>query len=160
MHPWIKIIRGNTDDIKTKACFICLERIQDSYDDVQLKLHLFKVHSVKFHLKELVEMCTEAEKREVREGWSLDDILEEERVRREAEARERAESGGWMELLWGKKSTECLDNNTAAIEEVCFLCQKQLQSCEYKKHLEKQHRIIFGVKDIKRVSKKIYRTWL
>ena len=61
MHPWKKIIRGNKDNLNTKACIICLERIQDSDDNLELKLHLFKVHSVKVHLNELVEMCTEAE---------------------------------------------------------------------------------------------------
>lgn len=155
MHPWKKIIRGNTEDLKTKACFICLERIQDSDDDIELKMHLFQVHSVKVHIKELVEMCTEAEKREEREGWSLDDILEEERDRRESEARERAESGGWRKILHRKRrSHECLDNNAEAEKEDCFLCQKQLESCEYNNHLEKQHRVIFGVKDIKKAGKK------
>ena len=57
MHPWKKIIRGNTDDIMTKACLICLERINDSDDDIELKLHLYKGHSVNIHLKELVYMC-------------------------------------------------------------------------------------------------------
>ena len=100
MHPWKKIIKGNTEALKTKACFICLERIQDSDNDKDLKLHLFKVHSVKVHLKELVEMCREAEEREEREGWSLDDILKEERNRKEAEEKKRAESGGWMKVFW------------------------------------------------------------
>ena len=106
MHPWKRIISGNADDIKAKACFICLERIQHSDDDEELKLHFFKVHSVKVHLKELVEMCTEAEEREEREGWSLDDILDEERDRREAEARERAEAGGWMGIFWRRNKSE------------------------------------------------------
>ena len=35
-------------------------------------------------------MCAEAEERVEREGWSIDDILEEERDRKEAEARKRA----------------------------------------------------------------------
>ena len=155
MHPWKKIIRGNTEDLETKACFICLERIQDSDDDIELKLHLFKVHSVKVNLKELVEMCTEAEEREEREGWSLDDILEEERDRREAEAREIVKSGGWMGIFWWEKKTpECLDNDTEAYEVDCFLCQDQLKSCEYNKHLEKQHVVIFGVKDIEKAGKR------
>ena len=73
MHPWKEIIRGNTKELGTKACFICLERIPCSDDDIELKQHLFKIHSVKVHLKELVEMCTQAEEREKREGWSIDD---------------------------------------------------------------------------------------
>ena len=159
MHPWKKIIRGNTEALKTKSCFICLKRIQDSDDDIELKLHLFKIHSVKVHLKELVEMSSEAEETEEREGWSLDDILEEERVRREAEAeakkREESGGGGWMEIFWGIKiMPACLDNKAEADKEDCFLCQEQLESCEYNKHLEKQHRVIFGVKDIKKARKK------
>ena len=39
-----------------------------SDDDIELKLHLFKVHSAKVNLKELVEMCTEVEEKEEREG--------------------------------------------------------------------------------------------
>ena len=157
MHPWKKIIRGNIEDFgtKPKACFICLERIQDSDDEIELKLHLFKVHSVKVPLKELVEMCREAEEREEREGWSLDDILEEERDRREAEARERAKTGGWMGIFWRKKRTnECFDNNEEVHEVDCFLCQDQLKSCDYNKHLEKQHVVIFGVKDIEKAGKR------
>ena len=154
MHPWKKIIRGNTDDIMTKACLICLERINDSDDDIELKLHLYKGHSVNIHLKELVYMCKEAKEREEREGWSLDEILEEERDKREAEAKKRPESGRWMEIFWRKKRTyDSLDNNGEVNEVDCFLCQKQLKSFGYSEHLEKQHRVIFGVKDIKKSSK-------
>ena len=61
-----------------------MERIPCSDDDIELKLHLFQVHFAKVHLKELVKMCKKAEEEEQREGWSLDDILEEERDRRES----------------------------------------------------------------------------
>ena len=140
-------------------CFICLDRIPSSDDDIELKLHLFEVHSVKVHLKELVEMCAVAEERELREGWSLvlDDILEEERGRREVEARKRAESGGWMGIFCRNKRTpECLHNNTKAeTNEVdCFLCQEIVKSCEYDKHLEKQHEVKFGLKEIKKAGEK------
>ena len=80
MHPWRKIIRGKTEEIMTKRCFICLERVPCvDDDDREIKLHLFNAHSVKDHMEEVLEMCTEAEKKEEREGWSLDDILEETR---------------------------------------------------------------------------------
>ena len=142
MHPWKKIIWGNTKELKTKACFICLERIQIIDDGNELKLHMVRVHSVKAHLRELVEMCTEAEEREEREGWSLDDILDEERSRKEFEAR--------------KKTPECCCNNGNAEAETtevdCFLCQEKLKSCAYSKHLEKQHGVIFGVNAIKKAS--------
>ena len=102
-------------------------------------------------------MCAEAEKREEREGWSLDDILEEERDRRDSQEKMRAESGRWMGTFWRKKRTpECLDNIAEAeINEVdCFLCQEKLivKSCEYDKHLEKQHGVIFGLKEIKKAG--------
>ena len=157
MHPWKIIIRGKTEEIKTTTCFICLERIPCSDDDIELKLHLFNDHSAKVHLKELVVMCIEAEEIEEREGWSLDDILEEERDRREAEEKKRAESGGLMGMFWRKKRTpECLDNIAEAlINEVdCFLCQEKLivKSCEYDQHLEKQHGVIFGLKELRKAG--------
>ena len=159
MHPWKIIIRGKTEEIKTTTCFICLERIPCSDDDIELKLHLFNDHSAKVHLKELVVMCIEAEEIEEREGWSLDDILEEERDRREAEEKKRAESGGLMGMFWRKKRTpECLDNIAEAlINEVdCFLCQEKLivKSCEYDKHLENQHGVIFGLKEIMKAGER------
>ena len=115
MHPWKNIIKGNTKELKSKACFICLERIPCSDDDIELKLHQFKVHSVKVHLKELVDMCTQAEEREKKEGWSINDIFEEERDKKEAEERKRAEPGGWMWLFrWKNRTSDCLDNNEEA----------------------------------------------
>ena len=155
MHPWKNIIKGNTEELETKACFICLERVTCSDDDIELKLHLFKVHSAKVHLKELVEMCTEAEDKEEREGWNIDDILEEERDRREAQERKREESGGLM-VMFRKKRIHCLENNEEAeINEVdCFLCQEIVKVCVYNKHLEKQHGVIFGVKEIKKAGEK------
>ena len=131
-----------------------MERIPCSDDDIELKLHLFKVHSAKVQLKELVEMCTDAEEREEREGWSIDDILE--RDRREAGERQRAESGGWMVMFRKKKSTpNYLDNSEEADnnEVDCFLCQEVLRTCEYNKHLEKLHGVLFGVKEITRAGR-------
>ena len=92
-------------------------------------------------------------------GWSLDDILEEERDRRDSQEKMRAESGRWMGTFWRKKRThECLDNMAEAeISEVdCFLCQEKLivKSCEYNKHLENQHGVIFGLKEIKKAGER------
>ena len=112
---------------------------------------MWKIHFAKFHLKELVEMCTKAEEKEEREGWSIDYILEEVRDRREADERKRAESGGWMTMFRKKKMPDCLDNND---EVDCFLCQEFVKSCEYDKHLEKLHGVIFGVKEIKKVGER------
>ena len=158
MHPWKNIIKEKAGELETKACFICLERIPSSDDDMQLQLHLLKVHSAKVHLKELVEMCTEAEEKEEREGWNIDDILEEERERREAQDRKRAESGGWMVMFRKKKSTSEFLNTREEEEnnEVdCFLCQEKLmKSCKYSKHLKNQHGVIFGVKKIRKAGDK------
>ena len=156
MHPWNNIVKGKTEELKTKTCFICLERIPCSDDDVELKQHLFKIHSAKVHLKELVAMCAEAEEREERQGWIIDDVLEEERDRREAQERKRAESGGWMVMFRKKKSTRnCLDNSEekANNEVDCFLCQGVVRRCEYNEHLEHQHGVIFGVKEITKAGR-------
>ena len=155
MHPWKNITKGNTEELETKACFICLERIPCSDDDIELKQHIFKIHSARVHLRELVEICRKAEERQDREGWSIDDVLEEVRDRREADERKRAESGGWMwAFRWKKRTSDCLDNNEEAEDSEldCFLCQKIVKSCEYNKHLEKQHGVKFGGKEIKKAS--------
>ena len=155
MHPWKNITKGNTEKLETKACFICLERIPCSDDDIELKLHMLKIHFAKVHLKELVEMCAESKVKEEREGWSIDDILEEVRDRREAEERKRAESGGWMVMFRKKKMPVCLDNNEDAENGVdCFLCRVFVKICEYDMHLEKLHGVIFGVKEIKKAGEK------
>ena len=49
----------------------------------EVKQHFINVHSAKDHLEELVEMCTEAEEKREKEGWSIDQILEELGDRRE-----------------------------------------------------------------------------
>ena len=158
MHPWRNVIIGKTEELETKACFLCLERIPCSDGDMEeVKQHLINVHSGKIHLEDLVEMCKEAEEKEKREGWSIDDTLEEERDRREAQERKIAESGGWMILFRKKKmSKKCLDNyDEAENNEVdCFLCQEIVKSCEYSKHLEKQHGAIFGLKEIMKAGEK------
>ena len=59
-----------------------------------------------------------------------------------------------------KKIPEGLDNNEEAENNVvdCFLCQEKLivKSCEYSKHLEKQHGVIFGVKEILKAGDKYF----
>ena len=155
MHPWKNVIIGKTEELETKACFICLERIPCSDGDMEdVKQHIINVHSAKTHLEELVEMCIEAEAKEEREGWIIDDILEELRDKRESQERKRAESGGWM--FRKKKMPEFFNNNEEAEnkEVECFFCQQKLivKTCEYRKHLEKQHGVIFGVKEIMKVG--------
>ena len=140
---------------------MCLERTPYSDDDIELKLHLYEVHSAKVHLKELVEMCTEAEEREEREGWNIDDILYEERERREIKTRKKAESGGCNKIFKRKKgSYDCLENEHNDFNEVCcFLCQEKLifkSLEEFNNHIENQHRVSFGVKEIKKSGEKYF----
>ena len=159
MHPWKNIISGKIEELETKSCFICLARIQCSDGDMEeVKQHLINVHSAsaKDHLEELLKMCIEAEEKEEKEGWSIDETLEEVRDRREAQEKKRAESGGLMVMFRKKKIPECLDNNDEAEnDEVdCFLCQEIVKRCEYNKHLEKQHGVIFGAKEIMKAGEK------
>ena len=79
---------------------MCLEYIPCSNGDKEkINEHIITVHCAECHVEKLAEMCGEAEEREEREGWSLDDIIEEERERREAAEKRRAESGGLMGML-------------------------------------------------------------
>ena len=163
MHPWKNIISGKIEELETKSCFICLARIQCSDGDMEeVKQHLINVHSAsaKDHLEELLKMCIEAEEKEKKEGWSIDETLEEVRDRREAQEKKRAESGGLMVMFRKKKIPECLDNNDEAEnDEVdCFLCQDIVKRCEYNKHLEKQHGVIFGAKEIMKAGEKYQST--
>ena len=104
-------------------------------------------------------MCTQAKLREEMEGWILDGIIEE-RGRRTDDAKKRNKErseGGWMDIFRMKKKTpQCFDNNAEAEtnELDCFLCQKIVDDCEHDMHLEKHHRVLFSLKEIKKASKK------
>ena len=89
MHPWIKIFKGNTEELETKSCFMCLEKIPNSDDDIWLKVHIFKVHLAEVHLRKLVEICGQVEETGKSKSWGLDNILKEERDRKGAELRMR-----------------------------------------------------------------------
>ena len=159
MHPWRQIIRGETEEEETMRCFMCLEYIPCSGGDTEkIKEHITTVHCAESNVDKLVEMCGEAEEREEREGWSLDDIIEEERERREAAEKKRAESGGLMGMLRrrfgkydGPVSSAGSNADSENVESNCFLCQEKfdLKSDVYKQHLEKKHMVIFGLKEIR-----------
>ena len=149
--------------METMRCFMCLEHIPCSNDDTdKLKEHITTVHCAECHVDTLAEMCGEAEEREEREGWSLEDIIEEERDRRGATEKIRAESGGLVGMLrrqLGK--TECPDNDGGCnadpenVESNCFLCKTFfLKSNVYNKHLEEKHMVIFGLKEIRESGEK------
>ena len=93
---------------------MCLENIVCCDGDTgKIIEHITKVHSAECHLETLVEMCVEAEEREGREGWSFDEIIEEERERREAAEKRRAELGGLMGMLRRQLGiNDCPDNHT------------------------------------------------
>ena len=138
---------------------MCLEYILCSDGDTDMIMkHITKVHCAECHLEELAEMCSKEEDREEREGWSLEDIIEEEKERREAAEKRRTEVGGLMGMLrrqHGKSDRPDSAGGSIAepenVESDCFLCQEKLflNSNMYNKHLEKKHMTIFGLKEIR-----------
>jgi len=150
-------------------CFMCLENILFCNGDTEkIKEHFITVHCAEYQVETLVEMCEEAEEREEREGWSLDDIIEEEKERREAAEKRRAESGGLMGMLrrqLGKADFPDSDaRNNADFEKYdrdCFMCNEKLYLNRkvYKKHLEKKHMVIFGFEQIRECGEE-EETWL
>ena len=145
--------------MQNMRCFMCLEYITCSDGDTEkVKEHITTVHYTECNVEKLVKMCKEAEMIEEREGWSLDDIIEEERERKEAAEKRRAESGGMMGMLRRKLGkTDYRDNDAASIsdpenvESNCFLCKEKffLNINVYNKHLEEKHMVIFGLKEIR-----------
>ena len=138
---------------------MCLDFLTCFYGDKEkIKEHITTVHCAECNVEKLAEMCGEAEEREEREGWSLDEIIEEERERREAAEKRRAESGGLMGMLrrlLGNTDRPVSDAGSNAdpenVESNCFLCQEKFDfnSHVYNKHLESKHMVIFGLKDIR-----------
>ena len=153
----------------TIRCFMCLENIPCCDGDTEkIKEHITTVHCAECNVEKLAELCREEEEREEREGWSLDDIIEEERERREAAEKMRAESGGLMGILrrqLGK--TEYRDSDAGSnadpenVGSNCFLCKEKfyLDSNVYNKHLEEKHMVIFGLKEIREYGEE-EETWL
>ena len=138
---------------------MCLENILYCNGDTgKIKEHFITVHCAEYQVETLVEMCGEAEEREEKEGWSLDDIIEEERERREAAEKRRVESGGLIGMLRRKLGyTDRPDSDAGSsadpenVESYCFLCQEKLylDNNVYNKHLEKKHTVIFGLKEVR-----------
>ena len=98
MHPWKKIVNGNTKEKEATSCFMCLELIPFNSDETINKFqeHMTQAHSATCSMKKLAEMCAEAEEKEEREGLNLNDIIKEERERQEAAMKRRSESGGLL----------------------------------------------------------------
>ena len=104
---------------------MCLEYISCSGGDTEkMKEHITTIHCAKYHVEKLAGMCGEAEEREEREGWSLDDIIEEEKERREEVEKRRAESGGLMGMLRGKfGKTDYTDSDAASKKKSIIMCR-------------------------------------
>ena len=143
-------------------CFMCLNNIPCYVGDTEkVKEHLTSVHCAECNVENLTEMCREAEEKEEREGWSVDDIIEEERERREVAEKRRAEYGGLIRMLKRQVfKIECPESDAGStadpenVERKCFLCQEKFHlNSVYNKHLEKKHMMIFGTKDIRECRK-------
>ena len=77
MHPWKKIILGNTKVEETTTCFLCLMRVRKSKFDK----HMSKFHAATCPMDKLEEMCREAEENQATEALNFDEIIEEEKAR-------------------------------------------------------------------------------
>ena len=156
MHPWTKIVNGNIEEKQATICFMCLQLTPLNSNEVKnkFKKHMTKAHSATCPMEKLAEMCAEAEEKEEREGLNLNDIIEEERERQEAAMRKRAESGGLMRMFRRKQEvTEPEIQDIIHLE--CFLCQGTWTGSkkdELEKHLDKDHKVIFGIKEITDLS--------
>ena len=128
---------------------MCLEYVPCSVGDTEkIKHHITTVHCAECNVEKLAEMCGEAEEREEKEGWSLDDIIEKERERREAMEKRRLESRA-EQLI---KMFRC-NSDPVNVESDCFLCKEN--SNMYNMHLEKKHMIIFGLKEIREYGEEV-----
>ena len=77
MHPWKKIIRGNTEVEETTTCFMCLMRVPKT----KFEKHMSKFHAATCPMDKLDEMCREAKEKLATEGLNFDEIIEEEKAR-------------------------------------------------------------------------------
>ena len=65
-----------------------------------------------------------------------------------------------MVIFMKKQMPDYLDNNEEAEHNEVDCCQEKLivKSCEYNKHLEKEHGVIFGAKEIMKAGEKYQST--
>ena len=148
MHPWKKIIRGNTQEEETTTCFMCLKR----ETNLKYEKHMTKFHSATCHMARLDEMCREAEAEQVTEGLNFDDIIEEETLRKK-----RMETGGLMGMFRRRQErvTEPEQGTQDTISLKCFLCQGKWTGNskeDLTEHLEKAHKVVFKIKELIKLS--------
>ena len=140
MHPWRKIIRGNTQVEKTTTCFMCLKRVTN----IKFEKHMSKLHAVKGPKDKLDEMCRKAEEKQLTDGLKFEEIIEEEKERQETLKKERKE--GLCGMFRRKQEAEQGTNSLK-----CFLCQGNWTGTnkeELRKHLEKGHKLFFQIKEL------------
>ena len=151
MHPWRLIINGKTEkDNDTIVCFMCLESVPYTKETKDKFMeHMTTVHSADCSVEFLSKMCQEAEERQWRQGWSFNDIIIEEKEWREAKEKRREETKEWMGLC--RRKTNVVEPNLEedVINVKCALCKLIGYSKKtLEKHLEKDHEVIFGIKEI------------
>ena len=121
---------------------MCLHAVPFSKESMEkMKEHMEKVHSAKCPIKNLVELCQEAE--EMKERDRFYEIIKEEREE-QSKKEIKALSG-----LFRKKSIESANKDTKIIN--CFLCQETWTGGDkkhFEKHLVTYHGLIFGFKEI------------
>ena len=153
MHPWKKIIRGNTQEEETTTCFMCLERVTN----LKFEKHMTKFHAATCPMARLDEMCKKAEQEQATEGLNFDEIIEEERERQETLRKKRMETGGLMVMFRRRhdRVTEPEQGTKDTISLKCFLCQGNWTGNskeELTEHLEKAHKVVFKIKDLIELS--------
>ena len=153
MHPWKKIIRGNTQEEETTTCFMCLKR----ETNLKYEKHMTKFHAATCPMARLDEMCREAEAEQATESLNFDEIIEEERKRQETLRKKRMETGGLMRMFRRRQErvTEPEQGTQDTISLKCFLCQGKWTGNskeDLTEHLEKGHKVVFKIKELIELS--------
>ena len=153
MHPWKKIIWGNTQEVETTTCFMCLNR----ETNLEYEKHMTKFHGARCPMAKLVEMCREAEEEQAPEGLNFDQIIEEEKERQETLRKKRMETGGLMGMFRRRQErvTEPGHGTQDTIRLKCFLCQGKWTGNskeELTEHLERDHKVVFKIKELIELS--------
>ena len=153
MHHWKIIIRGNTQEEETTTCFMCLERVPN----INLENHMIEVHAATCSKDKLDEMCRVAEEKLATELLNFDDIIEVEKDTQETLKKKRMAWRFWdkvVQFFRRKREPEQGTKNTISLK--CFLCQGNWTGNneeELKKHLEKDHKVVFQIKELIELSK-------
>ena len=152
MHPWKKLIGGNTQVEEASTCFMCLKRVTN----IKFENHMTKVHAATCSKDRLDEMCRVAEEKLATELLNFDDIIEVEKDTQET-LKKRMAFRIWakvVQLFRRKQELEQGNHNTISLK--CFLCQGNWNGNdeeELREHLEKDHKVIFQIKELIKLSK-------